>query len=182
MASRIPGRKLTVRGPAQFWGLARRSTLCLPPGIQPLGSLLLGLAPPGAAQIWGCIRLPQSCESPVLQACLFPSPGRQSPWPGFASPASLVGLETMTGARNCFSRGFGNRGGTSANSPCTGMWLQVEELPQRWEGGEEVTETMGSFVYSPRKLCSALLLGKLTLGAAQSVPKQQLYVIMLVAG
>ena len=130
----------------------------------------------------GCIQLPWSCQGPVLQACLFPGLGRQSPWPGFAFPASLVGLETMTVARNCFSPGFGNRGGTSANSLCTGLWLQVEEMLQCWEGGEEVTETMGSFVSSPRKLCSAQLLGKLTLGAAQSVPKQQLYVIILVAG
>lgn len=35
---------------------------------------------------------------------------------------------------------------------------------QRWEGAEEVTETIDSIVSSPRKLCSVLLSGKLTLG------------------
>lgn len=41
-----------------------------------------------------------------------------------------------------------------------------------------MTETMGAIVSSPRKLCSTLLSGKLTLGPLGSVPKLQLHVIM----
>lgn len=49
-----------------------------------------------------------------------------------------------------------------------------------WRGSDRGNEA--ALCLLPGSSVSALLLGKLTLGAAQSVPKQQLYVIMLVAG
>lgn len=71
-----------------------------------LGALLPGLAPPGTAQIWRCTQLPQELPASCLQACLFPRARKTVSLARLLLPSQLGQSETMTVARNCFSRGF----------------------------------------------------------------------------
>lgn len=157
---------MVLGGPAWFEDLLDNPGLVLqgpgPSGASSWALCHLGLCPETG---WGGrVELSLRRRGPVSQAWPLPRAWKTVSWAWLLLPSRLGQSGNNDCSQKLLLTGFWKTAAGHRQAALAQAWGSGEELLPRWEGAEEVADTMDSIVNSPRKLSSAWLSGKLTRG------------------